>query len=562
MNISLAKRILTEMYTQGVREIVLCAGARNSPFVTLLAKTGAFTLYSFFEERSAGFFALGCTRRSGMPTAVITTSGTAAAELLPAMVEGFYSGFPLVAVTADRPRRLRGLGAPQAIDQVGLYKKFVNLELDLEGNEAIDLQSWNRRDPLHLNVCFDEPLLDESIEQWWPEKKVDVAVELDAKVPKSFQNSNVSTNVNETAQHSGVLRAAFVNFLSQARKPVAIVATLDTLSERTAVRELLLKLKIPVFLEATSGLREDPQLSQYALRSGDQILNWALKNGEMDAVLRIGGIPTVRVWRDLDEATCAAKVLSLSRLPFSGLSRGEILSFSDLGLVINRLTESLSSSNLGVDNDNEVLRKGPGVHSELWHKDRAVAETLFSLLCSGTKAEPAMFRALSEMIPESSLVYVGNSLPIREWDLAASFEKHHWVRANRGVNGIDGQFSTFLGMTKPGEPAYVIVGDLTALYDLTAPWVMRHLRGRNIRFILMNNGGGRIFSRIFRTDLFENSHGLEFSHWAKMWDLSYSRCEDLAKLNEFTTDTVFELVPDAEATKTFWDTYDRLWKNP
>src|SRR4051812_46252224 len=124
MNVAWSRKILESLYANGVRDVVFCAGARNSPLVMGLEKAKGLQTYSYFEERSAGFFALGLARRTNRPVAVVTTSGTAAANLLPAVIEAFHVGVPLIAVTADRPKRLRGTGAPQAIDQLGLYAKF------------------------------------------------------------------------------------------------------------------------------------------------------------------------------------------------------------------------------------------------------------------------------------------------------------------------------------------------------------------------------------------------------------------------------------------------------
>ena len=160
-NISLVLNLLSELRKNKVENYILCAGARNSPIVEVLGRVNDIKLYSFFEERSAAFFALGCAKRLAKPVAVVTTSGTAVAELLPAMVEAHHSGVPLVAITADRPARLRGSGAPQAIDQTGLFKKFaaLNLEVSVE-NPDLNFADWNERSPVHINISFDEPLLD------------------------------------------------------------------------------------------------------------------------------------------------------------------------------------------------------------------------------------------------------------------------------------------------------------------------------------------------------------------------------------------------------------------
>jgi 2-succinyl-5-enolpyruvyl-6-hydroxy-3-cyclohexene-1-carboxylate synthase len=146
-NLAVAREILERVRNAGVTDFCICGGSRNAPLIAVV--TG--NVYTFVDERSAAFFALGRVKRDARPVAVITTSGTAAAELLPAAVEAYYCGAPLVLITADRPARFRGTAAPQSIEQVGLFGIYA----------ATDLDRWNRRMPLHINVEFDEPLIDE-----------------------------------------------------------------------------------------------------------------------------------------------------------------------------------------------------------------------------------------------------------------------------------------------------------------------------------------------------------------------------------------------------------------
>ena len=132
----------------GVEEFCVCAGSRNSPLLYVLGSSDA-RLFSFVDERSAAFFALGRIKQHARPCAVVTTSGTAAAELLPAAIEAHYSGLPLILISADRPGRFRGTGAPQSIEQVGIFGVYAETSLSM----------WSGMRPLHLNIEFDEPLL-------------------------------------------------------------------------------------------------------------------------------------------------------------------------------------------------------------------------------------------------------------------------------------------------------------------------------------------------------------------------------------------------------------------
>ena len=170
-----AFKILKELYSLGVQEICICAGARNAPFLSLLSiEKHPFKVYSFFEERSAGFFALGRIKSSGKPVAVITTSGTAVANLLPPVVEAFYQSLPLVAVSSDRPKRYRGSGSPQSIEQKGIFSHYVGLEYDYDAHQnQMDFKIQNQ--PIHLNICFEDQLVPMNYESFWREEKWGIA---------------------------------------------------------------------------------------------------------------------------------------------------------------------------------------------------------------------------------------------------------------------------------------------------------------------------------------------------------------------------------------------------
>jgi 2-succinyl-5-enolpyruvyl-6-hydroxy-3-cyclohexene-1-carboxylate synthase len=150
-NIERARQLVQQVRQLGTNDFCACAGSRNSPLLAVLASLNDASVLSFVDERSAAFFAIGRAKLNGKPAAVVTTSGTAVAELLPAVVEAYYSALPLVLITADRPARFRGSGAPQAIEQIGIFGRYA----------ATSLDGWSRTTPLHLNIEFDEPLIDE-----------------------------------------------------------------------------------------------------------------------------------------------------------------------------------------------------------------------------------------------------------------------------------------------------------------------------------------------------------------------------------------------------------------
>lgn len=159
MNRKLAASVLEQFAELGMKELCICPGGRNAPFVAELAGALKFRCYYWYEERSAAFFALGKAKISSIPIAIITTSGTAVGELLPAAMEAYYSNIPLLLVTADRPRRFRNSGAPQTAEQVGIFGVYAPFTQDIAGKEVCNLRAWDLQCPGHLNVCFEEPLL-------------------------------------------------------------------------------------------------------------------------------------------------------------------------------------------------------------------------------------------------------------------------------------------------------------------------------------------------------------------------------------------------------------------
>ena len=149
-NVGRARELIQQARAAGVAEFCVCGGSRNSPLLAVLGASDLRT-FSFVDERSAAFFALGRIKQHGKPVAVVTTSGTAVAELLPATVEAYYSSLPLMLITADRPARFRGTGAPQAIEQEGIFGPYA----------AASFDGWDQTAPLHINIEFDEPQIDE-----------------------------------------------------------------------------------------------------------------------------------------------------------------------------------------------------------------------------------------------------------------------------------------------------------------------------------------------------------------------------------------------------------------
>lgn len=529
MRPSLAVEIVRALAEAGVRETCLCPGARNVPLIAAIRETGTFRVFRFFDERSAAFFAIGRIKDRGAPVAVVTTSGTAAAEMLPAALEAFHEGLPLVLVTADRPRRLRGTGAPQTIVQPGLFGVHVETSLDLEAPVPCDLSSWSRARPIHLNVCLEER-----------EEAVAPSVGSRAAAPDEFPGAG------PPRADAGV--EDLNEFVRRAKYPLVVVGALQP-PDAEGVLSFLERLCAPAWLEAPSGLREHPRLAPLRLGISGRLLERARSAGyPVDAVLRVGGVPSLRAWRDLEDREAEVRVLSVTRQPFSGLGHGRYV-VAPIGRLLGALSSALPDG-----------RTRDEAAAALLDQDRRIRSVVDALLADEPLAEPSLVRALSEGVRHGSLVYLGNSLPVREWDLAATFDDRGLrIEASRGVNGIDGQVSTFLGLCAGTDERdrWAVVGDLTALYDLQAPWILPQM-SRTVRatVAVINNRGGRIFERVAPDPWVRNEHDLSFRAWADLWRLPYERWERVPRPLETSGPRVVEIVPDARATERFWSEHD------
>ncbi|MCH2533878.1 MAG: 2-succinyl-5-enolpyruvyl-6-hydroxy-3-cyclohexene-1-carboxylic-acid synthase [Bdellovibrionales bacterium] len=523
MNVKSSFQLINELYLWGVRDFVVCAGARNAPFIHVLENLKKdINVYSFFEERSAGFFALGKIKKNNKPTVVITTSGTAVANLLPSVIEAHYTGLPLVIISCDRPQSYRGSGAPQSIDQVGIFSNYVEKTWDIAINKFLDwvfIKNLSKRKPHHINVCIDEPLIDEAIdESLWQEPKDSTSVH-------ELKDKNFSEQID---------------IIYTLKFPLILIGGLKQ-EDRAKVKAFLLKLKSPFYAEAASGLREDAELDKFRIKCSEKIL----PKIEFKSILRIGSVPTMRFWRDLEGKFSKLPVVSVSHLAFKGLSRhSKLVPLSLLETVeVEKMVDKLSLATL--------------------EQDKSQCKNIQSLLAKFPNSEQAIVSKLSQVIPSEQMVFLGNSLPIREWNEFASYDHPHpCIEANRGANGIDGIISTSLGLCSSNQPVWAIVGDLTAMYDMSALWPLSpnnqqsKLEG-DFKLVIVNNGGGKIFEQKFKEKLFLNTHTTDFKSLANFWNVDYTTDMSIAKQYQRC---ICELKPDSEQTAQFFKEYNELFE--
>ena len=500
-----AVEILKAAVIAGVREFVVCGGARNAVLLEVLSKmetAGKVQVWSHFEERSAGFFALGRTMATGQPCAVVVTSGTAVAELLPAAIEAFYQARPLVLITADRPETFRGSGAPQAIEQLGIFSEYASM----------DLGAWQGKGPLHLNLCLDEAFKigGESFD------------DLEAGV---FLTEFGKPKVGEIAKW---LRQPSLRGL------VVMIGNLE-LEEQEEVFHFCEVLAAPVVADASSGLRE--ALQHLMVIDADEVL----LQKPPAKVLRLGGVPSGRFWRDLEDLP-KMEVWSVCRNGLRGLGREAQVLQGALERVIPALGEPEEMGDV-----DEVL-----VDAE------ARGQRIEEALEAYPDSEPGWIRMLSVYAAVGSSVYLGNSLPIREWNRYAQWERPvRNVRVNRGANGIDGQISSWLGSSADEENAWGIFGDLTALYDLAGLKMLAQVENQGRVLVVINNSGGKIFDKVTRLEAMSSKAkswmkaetAVDFSALAQAFGLSYKRVSRVDEFDGPDEDgkTLFlEVVPDSK----------------
>jgi 2-succinyl-5-enolpyruvyl-6-hydroxy-3-cyclohexene-1-carboxylate synthase len=377
--------------------------------------------------------------------------------------------------------------------------------------------------PIHLNVCLEEGLL---------------AQHADVGVIDSEKGAlSPSPGTPDESAVSEAHRHDWREFWESKGDFVVLAAGIHP-DDVPQARKWLLKLGAPVVAEATANLCGDEAIKPLLVHGGEQ----ALKLLHVKRVLRFGAVPSWRWWRDLDGRD-DVRVLNVSRAPFRGLARTHHVSTVPWQML-----------------------EEPGFELEITDRPTVVSRRrrLLECLASHPRSEPAWMRHVSQLISAGATVFLGNSLPIREWNLAADAPTGGThVFANRGANGIDGLVSTWLGVGAEADESWLIVGDLSALYDLGAPWVLPQLCKGKRRIVVINNGGGKIFSRVSwlkhasedTKRLMENSHSVSFEPWSRMWDMEYRLLTDVDQLrddDDVAGCAVWEVRPDAEQTEAFW----------
>ncbi|MGE3608178.1 MAG: thiamine pyrophosphate-binding protein [Bacteriovoracaceae bacterium] len=460
-----------------LKKVYFCTGARNHS----LLKTFSGDLSFEYDERIASFKALGLAKL-GAPVGVCTTSGTAVAECVPAMLEAFYSQTPLVLITGDRPKKMHGTGAPQTIDHEALTRSCRGSFFEISLDQYQDLIIENPQYPIHINVLIDDT------------KEHGLPIRVHHKLDE------------------------FKTFLNLYKRPLFLFS-----HEANSMRAFIEKFSqyhLPFYAETLSGGHDlSPIKTELELIK-------LFKNKQFDCVIRIGHTPLSKVWRLLESEILPT--FSFDSRGMSGLSYGEILPFSSQDLLANQpWWDLLKTLNFDIPKQDGLgLLKG--------------------LLTQYPDSELSYLKLIHDQLKEEDQVYLGNSLVIRFFEMIQ--DKNLSIFANRGVNGIDGQISSAIGIAEGSQKiTYAILGDITTFYDLSALSSLP----KNLKLLIINNKGGRIFDVLKLDKKIVMEHDKDFSKIAQGFGLDYAQ-------NDFSLQKqVIEFTPSkiqTEALLKEWNT--------
>lgn len=513
-----------QLAVSGVRHVCISPGSRSTPLALCVADHPRLQLWLHPDERSAAFFALGLSKATRQPVGLVCTSGTAAANYLPALVEARYSKAPLVIMTADRPLQLRDSGAPQTIDQVHIYGRYVKWFADLAppgagddciryarvtAGRAVAMAVTGPAGPVHINIPMAEPLVPRA---GMPDIKYGptVACELETVARPIAPPGGAETLLDQ---------------LAAARRPVIVCGPYDDPGLADPLATTAAALGCPLLADPLSGLRCGGHDLSAVIDAYDAFLRVGplTRRLEPDLIIRIGGTPTSKALMQYLRAHRHAPQIIID--PHAAWHDPDFLATHWLQADPSRLFGELIH-HLPLDRSRQSWLQSWRQVNDLAR--RAVTDKALSFQ---QPFEGRVFLELAPVLPDGSLLFAGNSMPVRDLDaFFPSSSARIRCLANRGANGIDGVVSSALGVAAAGiGPTVLVIGDLSFFHDLNGLLLAKKYR-LDLTVILINNDGGGIFSFLPQAGLprhfdllFGTPHGLDFRHAAALFDAEYSQ---------------------------------------
>jgi len=470
--------IASTLADAGVRVVVISPGSRSTPLTAALAASGRFELPTIIDERAAAFYALGVARATGLPAALVCTSGSAAAHYFPALVEASTANVPMLVLTADRPAELQHCGASQTIDQVGMYGRFARAAFDLGGPvgtahalravrrtlvQAITASRGPVPGPVHINVPLRKPL-----EPALPTTDEERAL---AKLDHAPVVIAPPRLVADPAALAELARA-----IASEPHGVIVAGALPVGVARDRVLALAARAGYPILAEATSQLRLGP-------RPGDVTMvdyfDLALASGLAPSprlVIQLGAEPVAQAWPSLAGAPRHVITDGSWRDP-DGTAR--MVLAGDVSALVEQLPAR----------DQSWAGTWRELHARVGAAlDRAVA--------AHPRSETALVRGALDAVPAGGCIQIGNSLPVRVIDHAPGGGAARTVISQRGAAGIDGLIASAAGATRAGAPVLLVLGDVSFAHDLGSLVVARDACAAPLAILVIDNGGGRIFNQL------------------------------------------------------------------
>lgn len=476
-----------ELVCSGLTHVVISPGSRSTPLAILCTEHEQIKEWVVIDERSAAYFALGIAKQTKKPVALVCTSGTAAANYFPAIVEAHYARVPLIVLTADRPHELRGIGASQTIDQINLYGQFVKdfQEMALPEstpemlkyvrNRATRAVRYAEQDvpgPVHINFPFREPLMpDITLKNLWGEQ--------------NGRCYNYAYN-GEKRLREPIIEDLYAKIAGNKR---GVIVCGPQVNEKLAEKIIALseQLQIPVLADPLSQLRAGNHSKNTIIATYDMILRFQSLREKLkpDFIIRFGAMPVSKnylfyVEEHEDVLQIVVEDNEAIREPTNHPSE---YVFANSRL----LCEDLVIMAQEAETDQTWLTT--------WQKLNETVIQELDTLTEGAITEGEAVQQVVDFIPDEAVIFVGNSMPVRDLDtFFVPTDKQISVHANRGVSGIDGTVSTALGVAATTDKHVILlIGDLSFYHDLNSLLIAKHYNIK-ITVLLINNNGGGIFS--------------------------------------------------------------------